>query len=169
DTLVPQPSGPIEIVIDESIYKERGDRLVRVATTSSSLEAEVGLTAKVESSNDEEDLEPIQESSKEEKVANDKETTDLKQLIKVILCEEEVAIDAIPFAVKSPTIVDGNINKEGKKSYYYIICADGSSEMYLLFSKLLKSFDREDLVELYKLVKDRYGSSRLVEDLDLLL
>ncbi|GJV36142.1 hypothetical protein Tco_1408619 [Tanacetum coccineum] len=41
--------------------------------------------------------------------------------------------------------------------------------MYLVFSQLLKSFDREDLVELYKLVKTKYGSTRLVEDMDLLL
>ncbi|GJZ39741.1 hypothetical protein Tco_0586304 [Tanacetum coccineum] len=33
----------------------------------------------------------------------------------------------------------------------------------------LKSVDREDLVELYKLVKAKYGSTRLVEDMDLLL
>nr|GEW39805.1 putative reverse transcriptase domain-containing protein [Tanacetum cinerariifolium] len=32
--------------------------------------------------------------------------------------EEEVAIDAIPLAVKSPRIVDWKIYKEGKKSYY---------------------------------------------------
>nr|GEY91160.1 hypothetical protein [Tanacetum cinerariifolium] len=32
--------------------------------------------------------------------------------------EEEVAIDAIPLAVKSPRIVDWKIHKEGKKSYY---------------------------------------------------
>ncbi|GJS93415.1 hypothetical protein Tco_0800383 [Tanacetum coccineum] len=41
--------------------------------------------------------------------------------------------------------------------------------MYLVFSQLLKSVDREDLVELYKLVKAKYGSTRPVEDMDLLL
>ncbi|GKD46263.1 hypothetical protein Tco_1270908, partial [Tanacetum coccineum] len=40
DTLVPQPSGPTNIVADEAVHKELGDRLVRVATTASSLEAE---------------------------------------------------------------------------------------------------------------------------------
>ncbi|GJW41231.1 hypothetical protein Tco_0067076 [Tanacetum coccineum] len=38
--LVPQPSGPTDIVADEAVHKERGDRLVRAATTASSLEAE---------------------------------------------------------------------------------------------------------------------------------
>ncbi|GJR83551.1 hypothetical protein Tco_0154336 [Tanacetum coccineum] len=83
--------------------------------------------------------------------------------------EEEVALDAIPLAVKSPSIVDWKIHKEGKKSYYQIIRADGSSKMYLVFSHMLKSFDREDLETLYKLVKAKYRSTRLVEDLDLVL
>nr|GEX49429.1 hypothetical protein [Tanacetum cinerariifolium] len=38
DTQVPQPSGPTKFVVDEAIHKELGDSLVRVATTTSSLE-----------------------------------------------------------------------------------------------------------------------------------
>ncbi|GKB27406.1 hypothetical protein Tco_0866807 [Tanacetum coccineum] len=40
DTEIPQSSGPTEHVADEAVYKERGDSLVRAATTASSLEAE---------------------------------------------------------------------------------------------------------------------------------
>ncbi|GJX14042.1 hypothetical protein Tco_0205800 [Tanacetum coccineum] len=40
DTQVPHPSGPIDIVVDETVHKELGDSLVRAATTASSLEAE---------------------------------------------------------------------------------------------------------------------------------
>nr|GFB82369.1 hypothetical protein [Tanacetum cinerariifolium] len=40
DTQVPQPSGPTESVADEAVHKELEDSLVRVATTTSSLEAE---------------------------------------------------------------------------------------------------------------------------------
>ncbi|GJR13397.1 hypothetical protein Tco_0796049 [Tanacetum coccineum] len=47
--------------------------------------------------------------------------------MKIIPAEEEVAIDAIPLAVKSPKIVDWKIYKEGRKSNYQIIRADGSS------------------------------------------
>ncbi|GJX76193.1 hypothetical protein Tco_0323004 [Tanacetum coccineum] len=39
DTQVPQPSGPTDIIADEAVHKELGDRLVRAATTASSLEA----------------------------------------------------------------------------------------------------------------------------------
>ncbi|GKA20705.1 hypothetical protein Tco_0700694 [Tanacetum coccineum] len=61
------------------------------------------------------------------------------------------------------------IHKEGKKSYYQIIRANGKSQMYRIFSQMIKSFDREDLEDLYKLVKAKYGSTRPVEDMDLLL
>ncbi|GKA48798.1 hypothetical protein Tco_0741756 [Tanacetum coccineum] len=81
-------------------------------------------------------------------------------LIEVVLDKEEVAIDAIPLATKPPSIVDYKIHKEGKKTYYQIIRADGSSNMYLVFSHMLKSFDREDLETLWKLVKAKHGSTR---------
>ncbi|GKD18044.1 hypothetical protein Tco_1207202 [Tanacetum coccineum] len=110
-----------------------------------------------------------QESSKKQKLEEDKESEELKSLMEVMPDEEEVALDAIPLAVKSPSIIDWKIHKEGKKSYYQIIRADGSSKMYLVFSHMLKSFDREDLETLYKLVKAKYGSTRPVEDLDLVL
>ncbi|GJW99283.1 hypothetical protein Tco_0183197 [Tanacetum coccineum] len=93
------------------------------------------------------------ENVKKQKVDDDKETAELKILMEVMPDEEEVVLDAIPLAVKSPSIVDWKIHKEGKKIYYQIIRADRSSKMYLVFSHMLKSFDREDLETLYKLVK----------------
>ncbi|GKE57532.1 hypothetical protein Tco_1496717, partial [Tanacetum coccineum] len=57
-----------------------------------------------------------QESTKKQKVDDDKETIELKQCMEIIPDEEEVTIDAIPLAVKSPRIVDWKIHKEGKKS-----------------------------------------------------
>ncbi|GKE68999.1 hypothetical protein Tco_1527071, partial [Tanacetum coccineum] len=110
-----------------------------------------------------------QENAKKQKVDDDKETTELKNLMEVMPDEEDVTLDYIPLAVKSPSIIDWKILKEGKKSYYKIIRADESSKMYLVFSHMLKSFDREDLETLHKLVKAKYGSTRHVEDLDLVL
>ncbi|GJV76852.1 hypothetical protein Tco_1508436 [Tanacetum coccineum] len=82
-----------------------------------------------------------QESSKKKKLEDDKETTELKRLMEVMPDEEDVSLDAIPLAVKSPSIIDWKIHKEGKKSYCQIIRVDGT----------------------------KYGSTRLVEDLDLVL
>ncbi|GJY03082.1 hypothetical protein Tco_0361234 [Tanacetum coccineum] len=102
-------------------------------------------------------------------VEDDKETAELKQRMEIIPDEKELAIDAIPLAVKSPSIVGWKIHKEGRKSYYQIIKADGKSQMYMIFSHMLKSYNREDLEDLYKLVKAKYESTRPVEDLDLIL
>nr|GEU35395.1 hypothetical protein [Tanacetum cinerariifolium] len=110
-----------------------------------------------------------QESAKKQKVKDDKETAEYKQLMEIIFNEEGVVINVIPLAVKSLRIVDGKIYKEGKKRYYQIIRAEGNSKMYMFFRQMLKSFNREDLKDLYKLVKAKYGSTRPVEDLDLLL
>ncbi|GJY55301.1 hypothetical protein Tco_0454416 [Tanacetum coccineum] len=89
--------------------------------------------------------------------------------MKVVPDEEEVAIDVVPLVTKPSTIVDWKIHKEEKKSYYQIIRVDRKSQMYRVFSQMLKSFSREDLEDLYKLVKAKYGLTRPVEDLDLIL
>ncbi|GKB89613.1 hypothetical protein Tco_0961885 [Tanacetum coccineum] len=59
---------------------------------------------------------------------DDQEATKMKELMKIIPNEEEVAVDVIPLATKPPSIVDWKIVKEGKISYYQIIRADGSSK-----------------------------------------
>ncbi|GKF10361.1 hypothetical protein Tco_0048287, partial [Tanacetum coccineum] len=93
------------------------------------------------------------ENVKKQRVDDDKEIAELKILMEVMPDEEEVALNAIHLAVKSPSIVDWKIHKERKKIYYQIIRADRSSKMYLVFSHMLKSYDKEDLETLYKLVK----------------
>nr|GEZ64230.1 hypothetical protein [Tanacetum cinerariifolium] len=98
----------------------------------------------VEGSSKRAEEELTQESAKKQNVDDDKETSKLKHLMKIISDEEEVAINAIHLAVKSPKIVDWKIHKEGKKSYYQIIRADGKSKMYMVFNQMLKEFDRED-------------------------
>ncbi|GJU45331.1 hypothetical protein Tco_1202597 [Tanacetum coccineum] len=108
-------------------------------------------------------------NAKKQNVEDDKEIAELKLCLEIIPDEEEVTIDAIPLAVKSPSIVGWKIYKEGRKSYYQIMRADGKSQTYMIFSQMLKSFDRQDLEDLYKLVKAKYESTRPVEDLDLLL
>ncbi|GKC11704.1 putative ribonuclease H-like domain-containing protein [Tanacetum coccineum] len=92
-----------------------------------------------------------------------------KNVMKVILDEEEVAVDAIPLATKPPSIVDFKILKEGKTSYFQIIRADGSSKRYSAFIHMLRSFDREDLETLWKLVKAKHGYTRPKEDYERVL
>ncbi|GJW89964.1 hypothetical protein Tco_0167517 [Tanacetum coccineum] len=46
--------------------------------------------------------------------------------MEIVPDELEVTVDVIPLATKPQTIIDWKIHKEGKKSYYQIIRADGS-------------------------------------------
>nr|GEX67152.1 hypothetical protein [Tanacetum cinerariifolium] len=87
-----------------------------------------------------------QENTKKQKVDDDQEETELKKCLKIIPDgEDDVTIDATPLSSMSPTIIDYNIHKEGRKSYFQIIRTDGSSQMYYTFSKMHKNFNREDL------------------------
>ncbi|GJY71750.1 hypothetical protein Tco_0475453 [Tanacetum coccineum] len=81
----------------------------------------------------------------EAKVDDAKEAEKLKQCLEVVLDDgDDVTIDATPLSVKIP-IVDYKIYQEGKKIFFKIIKADGKTQMYLTFTKMLKNFDREDL------------------------
>ncbi|GJY36021.1 hypothetical protein Tco_0421399 [Tanacetum coccineum] len=82
----------------------------------------------------------------EAKVDDDQEAAKIKELMEIVPDKEEVAIDAIPLATKPPTIVNWKIHKEGTKNCYQIIRADGVQRL-----------------------KAKYGSTRPVEDLDLIL
>ncbi|GJR29598.1 hypothetical protein Tco_1105830 [Tanacetum coccineum] len=61
--------------------------------------------------------------------------------------EEEVSVDAYSLATKPPSIVDWKIHKEGKKRYYQIIRANGSSKIpvedldLVLYGDLKTMFD----------------------------
>nr|GEV57347.1 putative reverse transcriptase domain-containing protein [Tanacetum cinerariifolium] len=100
-----------------------------------------------------------------QKVEDDKKKVKLKQLIETIPDEEEVSIDALLLDVKSPRIVDWKIHKEGKKSYYQIVRVDGKSQMYMIFSQMLKSFNKEDLEDLYKIIMANVLPPDHVDDL----
>ncbi|GKC86800.1 hypothetical protein Tco_1147449 [Tanacetum coccineum] len=111
-----------------------------------------------------------QESSKKQKVDDDKETEELKQCMEIISDDgDDVTIEATPLSTKSPTIVDYKIYKEGKKSYFQIIRADGNSQMYLTFGKMLKNFNREDLEVLWSIVKARFKKTEPVNYMDTFL
>ncbi|GJU14953.1 hypothetical protein Tco_1142919 [Tanacetum coccineum] len=109
------------------------------------------------------------ESTKKQKMDDDKETAELKSLMKIVPDEEKVAINAIPLATKPPSIVDYKIIKEGKITYFQIIRADRSSKRYSAFIQMLRSFDREDLETLWKLVKAKHGSTRPEEGFERVL
>ncbi|GKE35299.1 hypothetical protein Tco_1454621 [Tanacetum coccineum] len=110
-----------------------------------------------------------QEKAIKQKIDDDQEEVELKKLMEIVPDEEEVAIDAIPLATKPPSILDWKIIKEGNLGYYQIIRADRNSKRYSSMIQMLKSFDREDLETLWKLVKAKHGSTRPEEGYERLL
>ncbi|GKD08978.1 hypothetical protein Tco_1188663 [Tanacetum coccineum] len=110
-----------------------------------------------------------QESPKRQKIEDDKETDEHKEVeadeaeIKkhlMIVKDDERAIDAIPLATKPPVIVEYKLLKEGIMVHYQLIRADGSSKRYSLMIRMLQGIDREDLETLWKLVKTKHGDIR---------
>ncbi|GKB42354.1 hypothetical protein Tco_0887296 [Tanacetum coccineum] len=68
-----------------------------------------------------------QESTKKQKMDDDKEKEELKQCFEIVPDDgDDVTIDATPLSVKIP-IVDYKIYQEGKKSFFQIIRADGKT------------------------------------------
>ncbi|GJT41396.1 hypothetical protein Tco_0941261 [Tanacetum coccineum] len=112
-----------------------------------------------ESSSKREGDELEQEPTKKPKVDDDKEREDLQQCFELVT-EEDVAINAIPLATMPAPIINFQIHRKGRNGYYEIMRADGSAKTYLLFSQLLKEFDREDLENLWKLVKAKHRNTR---------
>nr|GEX42865.1 hypothetical protein [Tanacetum cinerariifolium] len=85
-----------------------------------------------------------QESAKRQRLEKEDDTAELKRCLEIVL-EDDVAIEATPISSKSPTTVDYKIYREGKKSYFKIIRADGNSQNYLTFGKMFKNFNKEYL------------------------
>nr|GFC08370.1 hypothetical protein [Tanacetum cinerariifolium] len=61
-------------------------------------------------------------------------------------------------------IIDWEIHSEGSRSYWKIIRVGGITEAYQSFEDILKGFDREDLVALWSLVKEKFSSAVPTED-----
>ncbi|GJR11191.1 hypothetical protein Tco_0793843 [Tanacetum coccineum] len=99
---------------------------------------------------------------------DDQEEAEMKKHIKIVK-DDEVAINAIPLATKRPMIVEYKIIKEGKFGYFQLISADGSSKRYLSMIKMLQNIDREDLENLWKLVKAKHGNTRPEDDYERVL
>ncbi|GJR02437.1 putative ribonuclease H-like domain-containing protein [Tanacetum coccineum] len=85
---------------------------------------------------------------------------DLQQMMMVVLVEE-VYIEALQ--VKYP-IIDWEVYIEESRKYWKIIRIGNHTEAYQFFEDMLKIFDREDLVKLWSLVKERFSSTEPTDD-----
>ncbi|GJR25841.1 putative reverse transcriptase domain-containing protein [Tanacetum coccineum] len=108
-----------------------------------------------------------EESMKKQKLEDDTEKEDLKAYLDIIP-GYDVAADIEFLATKYP-IVDWKTHVLTENfMYYQIIRADGGSKNYKIFSEMLDDFDRQDVMDLHRLVEERYATSR-PEGYDLML
>ncbi|GJZ88387.1 hypothetical protein Tco_0660169, partial [Tanacetum coccineum] len=109
------------------------------------------------------DFKPIDDDKED----NDAEKEELRDSTDVVP-RDDVAIDVKSQATKYP-IVDWKTHILNENMMYYqIIRADGSSKNYKIFSEILDDFDRQDVMDLHRLVQERYDTTS-PEGYDLLL
>ncbi|GJZ06348.1 hypothetical protein Tco_0540141, partial [Tanacetum coccineum] len=75
--------------------------------------------------------------------------------------EESIeAMNPTPLTTKSDSVANWKIFQQGQRSVYQIIRANGADTVYMSFGAMIKDFTREDLIELYRLVMQKYGTNR---------
>ncbi|GJT02773.1 hypothetical protein Tco_0823942 [Tanacetum coccineum] len=93
------------------------------------------------------------ESVKKQKLEDDAEKEELRTCLDIV-SGDDIAINVESLATKYP-IVDWNTHiLTENMMYYQIIRADGSSKNYKIFSEMLDDFDKQDVVDLYRLLKE---------------
>ncbi|GJS25891.1 hypothetical protein Tco_0486511 [Tanacetum coccineum] len=121
----------------------------------------------VESSKKRPRAEHDEESVKKQKLEDEAEREELRACLDIVP-GDDIAMDFESLAIKYP-IIDWKTHILTKNMMYYqIIIADGSSKNYKIFSRMLDDFDRQDVIDLYRLVKERYETTS-PEGYDLLL
>nr|GEV03389.1 reverse transcriptase domain-containing protein [Tanacetum cinerariifolium] len=101
-----------------------------------------------------------QDSAKRMKAAEEVSEEDLKAMMQLVLVEE-VYVEALQ--VKHP-IIDWEIHTKGQRNYWKIIRLGGSTVVYQFFVDMLKHFDREDLTQLWTLVRETLSIRQAISD-----
>ncbi|GJU80965.1 hypothetical protein Tco_1283330 [Tanacetum coccineum] len=87
-----------------------------------------------------------------EEIKEEFEKTDKEEIVEVG--------NPTPLDTKSNIVANWKIFQQGERSIYQIIRANGADTVYMSFGAMLKDFIREDLIELYRLVMQKYGTNR---------
>ncbi|GJU46511.1 hypothetical protein Tco_1203777 [Tanacetum coccineum] len=110
---------------------------------------------------------PRKSTRKRQKMEEDAEKEELKGFLDIIP-REEVPIEVESLFTKFPVVDWKTCVLTENFMYYQVFRGDGSSKNYKVLSEMLEDFDRQDVEELYRLVKEKYSASRL-EGFDLML
>ncbi|GJW63745.1 hypothetical protein Tco_0115629 [Tanacetum coccineum] len=96
-----------------------------------------------------------EESVKKQKLEDDAEKEELRACLDIV-SGDDIAINVESLATKYPIFDWKTHILTENMMYYQIIRADGCFKNYKIFSEMLDDFDRQDVVDLYSLVKERY-------------
>ncbi|GJU12854.1 hypothetical protein Tco_1135250 [Tanacetum coccineum] len=110
---------------------------------------------------------PRKSTRKRQKMEEDAEKEELKGFLDIIP-REEVPIEVRIFILLVSSVDWKTCVLTENFMYYQVFRGDGSSKNYKILSEMLEDFDRQDVEELYRLVKEKYSASRL-EGFDLML
>ncbi|GKB08508.1 hypothetical protein Tco_0836820 [Tanacetum coccineum] len=95
------------------------------------------------------------ECVKRQKIEDNDEKEELRDYLDIIPGDDE-AVNVESLATKYP-IVDWKTHILTKNMIYYQIIRDGgSSKNYKIFSEMLNDFDKQDVLDLYRMVKERF-------------
>ncbi|GJW54096.1 hypothetical protein Tco_0098181 [Tanacetum coccineum] len=140
------------VPMDSEMVKDNGKK-----DDDSRKEAE-SSQKKVESSKKRPSAENDEESVKKQKFENDAEKEELRACLHIVP-GDDIVVNVESLATKYP-IDDWKTHIMTENMIYYqIIKADGGSKNYNIFSEMLDDFDRQDVVDLYSLVKERLFDS----------
>ncbi|GJT90309.1 hypothetical protein Tco_1079154 [Tanacetum coccineum] len=108
-----------------------------------------------------------EDNAKKQKLEDDAEKEELRDSMDVVP-RDDIAIDIESLATKYPIVYWKTHVLIENMMYYQIIRADGSPKNYKIFSEMLDDFDRQDVLDLHRLVQERYDTTS-PEGYDLLL
>ncbi|GJW72475.1 hypothetical protein Tco_0129392 [Tanacetum coccineum] len=97
-------------------------------------------------------------SVKRQKIDDDAEKEELRAYLDIILGDDEV-VNVESLATKYPLVVEDTCLLLEDKMYYEIIRGDRSTKFYKIFIEMLDDFDRQDVLDLYRLVKERFETA----------
>ncbi|GJX45009.1 hypothetical protein Tco_0261685 [Tanacetum coccineum] len=91
---------------------------------------------------------------------DDAEKEELKAHLDIIL-GDDVAVSVESLATKYPIVNWRTHVLSEDKMYYEIISVNESPKSYKIFTEMLDDFDRQDVLDLYRLVKERFKTGSL--------
>ncbi|GKB56983.1 hypothetical protein Tco_0913169 [Tanacetum coccineum] len=114
-----------------------------------------------------------QESSKRQKIVtifplhlknkDKEEELSQEELQKMMIIVPEQGMNVEALQTKYP-IIDWEIYTEGTRKYWKIIRVGNHTEVHKFFDDMLKAFEKDDLVMLWSLVKEKFNSTEPTDD-----